>query len=180
MRTHGTLTKWHDDRGFGFVAPAQGGGEVFVHVSAFPHDGQRPRLGELVSFEIENGPNGKPRAVRVMRPGQRPVPRPHAGRTRPHRSALPWAAIIALVAAGAVGGYGYSRMRGPERLAEVVPADIPARPAAPAPTASRCDGRTMCSEMTSCAEATYFIKHCPNTKMDGDHDGVPCERQLCG
>lgn len=42
-----------------------------------------------------------------------------------------------------------------------------------------CDGRTHCSQMHSCAEATYFIKHCPNTKMDGNNDGVPCERQWC-
>ena len=42
-----------------------------------------------------------------------------------------------------------------------------------------CDGREYCSEMTSCEEATYFINHCPNTKMDGDGDGVPCERQWC-
>lgn len=43
----------------------------------------------------------------------------------------------------------------------------------------KCDGRTMCPQMTSCAEATYFIQHCPNTKMDGNKDGVPCERQWC-
>src|SRR5471032_2463066 len=42
-----------------------------------------------------------------------------------------------------------------------------------------CDGRTRCSQMTSCDEATYFIQHCPNTTMDGDHDGIPCERQWC-
>jgi hypothetical protein len=44
---------------------------------------------------------------------------------------------------------------------------------------SRCDGRTYCSQMTSCEEAKYFLNHCPNTKMDGDHDGVPCEQQWC-
>ena len=42
-----------------------------------------------------------------------------------------------------------------------------------------CDGRTHCSEMTSCKEAKYFINHCPGTKMDGDEDGVPCEDQWC-
>lgn len=42
-----------------------------------------------------------------------------------------------------------------------------------------CDGRTHCSQMTSCAEAIYFLKNCPNTKMDGDGDGVPCESQWC-
>ncbi|GLS90189.1 hypothetical protein GCM10007916_12560 [Psychromonas marina] len=42
-----------------------------------------------------------------------------------------------------------------------------------------CDGRQHCSQMTSCEEAKYFIQNCPNTKMDGDHDGIPCERQHC-
>ena len=42
-----------------------------------------------------------------------------------------------------------------------------------------CDGRTRCSEMTSCEEATYFLEHCPGVKMDGDGDSVPCERQWC-
>ena len=43
----------------------------------------------------------------------------------------------------------------------------------------QCDGRKYCSQMNSCEEATFFINNCPNTKMDGDHDGVPCERQWC-
>jgi hypothetical protein len=38
-----------------------------------------------------------------------------------------------------------------------------------------CDGRVHCSEMTSRAEAEYFSNNCPGTKMDGDHDGDPCE-----
>ena len=42
-----------------------------------------------------------------------------------------------------------------------------------------CDGRLHCSQMTSCEEATYFMKNCPGTRMDGDGDGVPCERQHC-
>jgi hypothetical protein len=46
-------------------------------------------------------------------------------------------------------------------------------------SAFRCDGRTYCSQMTSCAEATHFLKHCPGVKMDGDNDGIPCEQQLC-
>jgi len=42
-----------------------------------------------------------------------------------------------------------------------------------------CDSRKHCSQMTSCAEATYFIQHCPDTKMDGNNDGIPCEKQWC-
>ena len=46
-------------------------------------------------------------------------------------------------------------------------------------TAFTCDGQTRCSQMTSCAEATYFWKNCPGVKMDGDGDGVACEQQWC-
>ena len=42
-----------------------------------------------------------------------------------------------------------------------------------------CDGRTFCSQMTSCEEAKFFLNNCPNTKMDGNNDGVPCEEQWC-
>jgi hypothetical protein len=52
-----------------------------------------------------------------------------------------------------------------------------------APLASnsyKCDGRKYCSQMTSCAEATYFLQHCPDVKMDGGSaNGVPCESQWC-
>ena len=44
----------------------------------------------------------------------------------------------------------------------------------------KCDGRTHCSQMTSCEEAIFFLRNCPNVKMDGNNDGVPCEKQWCG
>lgn len=43
-----------------------------------------------------------------------------------------------------------------------------------------CDNRKYCSQMTSCAEATYFLNHCPGVKMDGrSKNGIPCEQQWC-
>ncbi len=50
----------------------------------------------------------------------------------------------------------------------------------PATAGFRCDGRQHCSQMKSCAEAKFFLAHCPDVKMDGDRDGVPCEEQWCG
>lgn len=43
-----------------------------------------------------------------------------------------------------------------------------------------CESKTYCSEMRSCAEAKFYLQNCPGTKMDGDHDGIPCESQWCG
>lgn len=57
------------------------------------------------------------------------------------------------------------------------------RATVPAPagtsSSSRCDGRKFCSQMRSCEEAKYFLANCPGTEMDGDRDGIPCEKQWC-
>lgn len=45
--------------------------------------------------------------------------------------------------------------------------------------AYECDGRQYCSQMTSCDEASWFLVNCPDMKMDGDNDGIPCEKQWC-
>lgn len=55
---------------------------------------------------------------------------------------------------------------------------IEAPPPVPVPRGNArfaCDGRQYCSEMNSRAEAEFFVANCPDTKMDGNHDGKPCE-----
>lgn len=62
-----------------------------------------------------------------------------------------------------------------------LPQSAPRPPVAAAPAGPyRCDGRIHCSQMSSCAEATWVLQHCPGTQMDGDRDGIPCETQWCG
>lgn len=91
--------------------------------------------------------------------------------------------LILAFAAMALTGYHKYQARAAVDASPVVaaPATAPldASPATAASSPFKCDGRTHCSQMTSCAEATYFIQHCPNTAMDGNNDGVPCERQWC-
>ena len=178
MRIEGTLAKWSNDRGFGFIAPAQGGPDVFVHISAFPHDGIRPGLGAKFSFEIEVDASSKKRAVKLARCRRavvRDAPREVPARTKTG-SGLAITLFAFLIMAGlAYYGYGeVSRHKAqPQRVA-------------PTPAASagsprfRCDGRIHCAEMRSCEEAHYFLRNCPGVQMDGNHDGVPCEVQWCG
>jgi hypothetical protein len=97
--------------------------------------------------------------------------------------------LIAVAIVGALMWYGYTRyeashaqlateQRIPEAPRTTPP---PVAPAAVAINAAqfKCDGRTHCSQMTSCAEATFFLQTCPGVKMDGNNDGVPCEQQWC-
>jgi uncharacterized membrane protein YsdA (DUF1294 family)/cold shock CspA family protein len=66
-RFEGSLASWNPDRGFGFITPAAGGSQVFVHVRAFPRGAAAPTVGEQLSYEIEETVDGKTRArfVRV-------------------------------------------------------------------------------------------------------------------
>ena len=62
----GTLVSWKDSRGFGFIAPANGGADVFVHISEFADASRRPTVGESFTFELGKTPEGKIRARRVL------------------------------------------------------------------------------------------------------------------
>ena len=81
MRFEGTLTSWNDERGFGRIESSQGGEPIFVHVSAWPRDAGRPRLGQSVSFEVELGPKGKrAKNVQLIQARRQPRPSERAGR----------------------------------------------------------------------------------------------------
>ena len=77
----------------------------------------------------------------------------------------------------AIGWYGYTHSQRRTQVPLMEEPEI-TRPAVPEPRYV-CDGRIHCSQMTSCAEATWFLRNCPGTKMDGDRDGIPCEQQWC-
>lgn len=47
-----------------------------------------------------------------------------------------------------------------------------------APMIQECRGKRTCKEMSSCEEAKFYLNNCGVTKIDGDGDGIPCEK-LC-
>ncbi len=191
MRSSGILRSWNEERGFGFIAPTQGGPELFVHISAFPRDATQPVVGETLSFERGRGPDGRPQAVQVVRtmvgsPSPRSrVPITPAPARRGGSGLLGTVLLLAVLVVGGSWGYRQFQQASLRRQLENTPVEVlqpvpqPAATLAEPVSGLRCDGRTRCSQMTSCAEATWFINHCPGTQMDGNHDGVPCEQQWC-
>jgi len=55
----GTVKWFNDAKGFGFIEPDGGGGDVFAHFSAIAMDGFKTlKQGSRVSFEVTQGPKG--------------------------------------------------------------------------------------------------------------------------
>jgi CspA family cold shock protein len=55
----GTVKWFNNSKGYGFIAPNEGGDDVFVHFSAIKADGYRTlNEGQNVSYEVEQGPKG--------------------------------------------------------------------------------------------------------------------------
>jgi len=114
MKKQGTVVKWDDARGFGFIRAAGSIGDVFFHVRDFRSaSGGTPRPGLAVTFdEIHVGGKG-PRGMAVQPSGEdaslvatgpargRPAARPPSGRSAPPPHA---GAVIALPLMAAYAG----------------------------------------------------------------------------
>jgi cold shock CspA family protein len=70
----GTVVRFNDEKGYGFIAPDGGeDDDVFLHANELTHQGVRVQTGTRVEFEIIDGERGlKAYAVRVLEGPPRP------------------------------------------------------------------------------------------------------------
>ena len=57
---HTGVVKWFNNaKGYGFILPDEGNGDVFAHYSAINMDGYKTlKAGQSVRFNVEAGPKG--------------------------------------------------------------------------------------------------------------------------
>ena len=63
----GTVKFFNSGRGYGFIAPDDGGKDAFVHISALENAGITELAeGQKVTYELETGQDGKTKATNLQ------------------------------------------------------------------------------------------------------------------
>ncbi len=64
----GTVKWFNSTKGYGFIAPDDGGADVFVHITAVQASGMDGlEEGQKLSFDLEEARNGKTNAVNLQK-----------------------------------------------------------------------------------------------------------------
>jgi len=69
----GTVARWRQDKGFGFITPDEGDKDIFAHVNDC---GASLVEASKVEYTEQVGEDGRIKAVKVYAPGGRPLPEP--------------------------------------------------------------------------------------------------------
>jgi len=176
----GKLKRWNDDKGFGFIT-SDTGKDIFIHVSALKWMERRPKVGDVLTFQIDTDHEGKEKAVNAKIEGVAEVrERPVRNNVKKRNKSNGLSAVLSFILVISIGSFAYNK------FAALNPVHDEPTTSTYSHTAQggngnnySCEGKVYCSEMTSCDEAEYYQRNCPGTKMDGDGDGIPCERQWC-
>jgi cold shock CspA family protein len=174
----GRLKSWNGQKGFGFIQSDSAEQDVFVHISALSSMARKPLVGDVIYFDIERQADGKIRATNCEVEGVLTVNKtqPVHLSKKPSSSSSSIAPKFAVVMLCLIGIFVYQKMIKTQTMPlPVQTAETMAAIIKQSTDNFRCDGRQHCSQMTSRDEAEFFLENCPNTKMDGDRDGIPCE-----
>ncbi|MGE6648586.1 excalibur calcium-binding domain-containing protein [Shewanella colwelliana] len=193
----GTLVRWNAEKGFGFIKPdATNNQDVFIHISALKQMARKPVVGDQINYFSEQQSDGKIKAIKAniegvaivaASPNRRDNKRNGQYNSQYKRKSSSGLLLPLLVVLG-LGIFGFKKYEELTATPVLTNQDVESIEWQPPAQQSnsfankpqfKCDGKTHCSQMRSCAEAKFYNSNCPGTKMDGDHDGIPCERQWC-
>ena len=202
----GIIISWNDERGFGFIEPEDKSKNVFVHISVIKQGTRRPKVGDVIHYQLTMDQEGRLRAsnayienIEYMTVEQHPFPAAQGndvhyypaprnvikqwtfqqGNHRKESKSSTWIyrfiSILGLILIGVYGTDYFSSHHQDDSVeysTKYSTNSLSQR--------YTCSGKTRCSQMNSCEEATFYLRNCPGVEIDGDGDGIPCESQWCG
>lgn len=192
MLKEGTVKTYNSEKGYGFIEVKGNTKDIFFHINDMPNKKIEPEIGETVYFQISEE-NGKLKAIHLNRIDIKVESESYTPQSRSvlekrpdikHHSSKGGSLFttFGLVVICVLGYFVYEKYQNyklEQNPQEQVQTVIYQQASNKNSTNQfSCDGRQHCSQMRSYEEAVYFLRNCPNVKMDGDGDGIPCESQF--
>jgi len=183
VKDKGELVNWNGKKGFGFINCESYQDDVFIHISALNSMVRKPRVGDLIYFDRLKDKKGKYRAVYASIKGvatksDEELSTGNEGKFETVSSESDKLGIFIVVLV-LISVFVLYQIFSPKPLPVPIPNLLKELIKKEDFTGFSCQGKQHCSQMNSCKEAKFYLKNCPSVKIDGDRDGVPCERQLC-
>jgi cold shock CspA family protein len=193
----GKLVRWIDDKGFGFIKPENGKEDIFIYISALRGMSRKLVIGYVIHYQISFDAKGKTRAFIAKIEGvsqaltltplehARKTTRSSAANERPYRNLTTkvskpqkrFSLFPILIVIGAAI-FVYNKFSKEKTFTNQVKTPTVQTQPVRKTEQFQCQGKVWCSQMSSYEEAVFYLRNCPGTKMDGDGDGDPCERQF--
>jgi cold shock CspA family protein len=192
MKDKGTLTNWNGRRGFGFIKCESYDEDIFIHISALKDSARSPRVGDIIYFDRMLDESGKQRAEYASIKGVAAKPVAGVASEPDYQITASTSAqqtsdkpsFLLVITTLICVLYLYQTFSPnpipipvPDSVKQWLKPDDSSRPSELSKYS--CQGKQYCSQMGSCDEAKFYLKNCPNVKIDGNRDGVPCEKQWC-
>ena len=242
LKEKGKIVEWNTSRSFGFIRSQFNSNGIFIHISDFKDKQYKPKIGDIIDYEVGTGKDNKKKAIKAIQEGKFSSIHTYKKTSRKERKLyillilLPFFLFLFFLSKEenkinktnidniTDNTHNYKLVTKhdtkkkiekeinsdkdmlliPKGISNLYNKDVK-KPDMPVVNHNyilemskkisrekekvaeevennnkyKCNGRQHCSQMRSCEEATFFIRNCPNTKMDGDGDGIPCERQWC-
>ena len=102
---NGTLQRWNDERGFGFIVSDTLPQDVFIHISALKNMSRRPKVGDTIFFQIQTDNTGKKKAINATIKDVRTVNKKSIQHNKKPKSFL--VAIVIIIVIITAGYYTY-------------------------------------------------------------------------
>lgn len=182
----GKIERWNDDKGFGFIKSNEHQKDIFFHISDIKsRTSHRPQINDEVEFILEKTQKGfQAKNIRYTSEAFN-TPKSVKKHQQTQKSSFNLLNIIYGAIALIIIIIIYKQFIQP-KFFNNNDYKITSQPIINSTTSLvtssnltssnfKCDGRQYCSQMNSLEEAYFFIQNCPNTKMDGNNDGEPCE-----
>ena len=189
MFLEGKIKTYNEERGFGFIEIAGESKDLFLHIKDFPNKNVPPKVGESLKFlKVQDA--GKFKADNIVRLDLKTETSRHTSQSRAlenkprttqrkqSQEKSSFSTYIGLLIMIGLAYAVYNKYHD-WQSSRIQPVEVQRIVEEPQVQQNfSCDGRQHCSQMGSYEEALYFLRNCPNTKMDGDGDGIPCESQF--